>query len=177
MEQPNLETSRLCLRPFTLTDASAVQRLAGSYEVADTALNIPHPYKDGMAEEWIGSHASQFAAGTLVIYAISLKGQDGIVGAVSLQVVKRHNRAELAYWMGRAYWGRGFTTEAAKALVQYGFEILKLHKINASHFKRNPASGRVMQKLGMTHEGSLRDHFRKGDTYEDVEVYGLLADG
>jgi ribosomal-protein-alanine N-acetyltransferase len=65
-------------------------------------------------------------------------------------------------------------TEAAGALLRYGFEILELNKIYASHFLGNPASGRVMQKVGMTYEGILRQHLRKDDHYEDLATYSIL---
>lgn len=176
-EQRVLNTARLVLRPFTLGDAAAVQRLAGALEVASNTLNIPYPYEDGMAEQWIGTHAAQFQEGGIITYAVTLRDQYVIIGAVSLGVTARHRRAELAYWMGQPYWNLGYTTEACAALVEYGFSVLALHRITATHFTRNPASGRVMQKLGMEHEGTLRQHFLKGDGFEDVEVYGLLTEG
>ncbi len=176
-EQPVLNTPRLALRPFTLAAAAAVQRLAGAPEVASTTLNVPYPYDDGMAEEWISTHAAQFREGGIITYAVTFMDQDLIIGAVSLSVTARHRRAELAYWMGLPYWNRGYTTEACAALVEYGFSVLALHRITATHFTRNPASGRVMQKLGMEHEGTLCQHFLKGDGFEGVEVYGLLAEG
>lgn len=175
-EQPVLTTARLVLRPFNLADAAAVQRLAGAPEVASTTLNIPHPYEDGMAEEWIGTHATQFQEGGIITYAVTLRDEGLVIGVVSLGVAARHRHAELAYWMGLPYWNRGYTTEACAALVEYGFSVLALHRITAMHFTRNTASGRVMQKVGMEHEGTLRQHFLKGDGFEDVEVYGLLAE-
>lgn len=175
-EQPKLETPRLILRPFELADAADVQRMAGAPEVADTTLNVPHPYEDGMAEAWIESHPGQFAKGTIITYAITLKDGGSLIGAVSLGLTPRHQRAELGYWMGMPFWNKGYTTEASAALIEYGFSSLGLHKITASHFTRNPASGRVMQKLGMTLEGTHHSHFLKGERFEDVAVYGLLTD-
>lgn len=87
-----------------------------------------------------------------------------------------HRQAKLGYWLGVPYWNRGYMTEAVQALVGYGFTELGLNKITASHFARNPASGRVMQKLGMTQEGLLRQDVRKNDDFEDLVLYGLLAE-
>jgi RimJ/RimL family protein N-acetyltransferase len=70
--------------------------------------------------------------------------------------------------------GTGFATEAGAALLRYGFETLGLNRIFAHHMRRNPASGRVMQKLRMRYEGSLRQHFRRNDRFEDLECYGIL---
>lgn len=175
MPQPTLHTSRLILRPFDLSDAAEVQRLAGSLEVADTTLNVPHPYEDGMAETWISTHAEDYETLSTVTYAVSLQNHETcIIGAVSLVINPRHQRGELGYWIGREHWNQGYCTEAAKALADFGFESLKLHKVTAHHLTRNPASGRVMQKIGMQHEGTLKQHILKWDQYEDIECYGLV---
>ena len=176
MEQPTLQTMRLLLRPFALSDAADVQRLAGAWEVADTTLNIPHPHEDGMAEEWIGSHPERLASGSLISYAIVLRETGVLVGAAGLSLTPMHRQAELGYRLGVPYWNRGYMTEAVQALIGYGFTELGLNKITASHFARNPASGRVMQKLGMTQEGLLRQDVRKNDDFEDLVLYGLLAE-
>ncbi len=165
---------RLLLRPFALADAPEVQRLAGAPEVADTTLNLPHPYGEGVAEGWIGGHAARFASGGGVNYAITLRADGALMGSVSLLVTRRHRRAELGYWLGLPYWNRGYMTEAAGALVEHGFSLLDLHKIEATHMTRNPASGRVMEKIGMTREGLLAGHVWKNGTFEDLVIYGLV---
>ncbi len=176
MEQPILETVRLLLRPFALSDAADVQRLAGVWEVADMTLNMPHPYEDGMAEQWITGSLRLLASGEAIRYAVTLRDSGELIGGVGLIITSAHRRAEIAYWLGVPYWNRGYMTEAAGALVHYGFTEMSLHKIVASHFARNPASGRVMQKIGMTQEGVLRQDVRKGDDYEDLALYGLLTE-
>jgi [ribosomal protein S5]-alanine N-acetyltransferase len=80
----------------------------------------------------------------------------------------------MGYWIGVPYWGRGYCTEAAGALLAHAFGPLGLHRVHATHLTRNPASGRVMQKLGMRHEGRMREHFLKWGVFEDVERYGIL---
>jgi ribosomal-protein-alanine N-acetyltransferase len=174
MQQPTLETARLLLRPFIVTDAPTVQRLAGVFAVADTTLNIPHPYPDGVAEAWIATHPGHFAARTAVIFAMMLREPSALCGSISLAITEHHLHAELGYWLGQPYWNRGYTTEAAAAVQAYGFTMLGLHRIHARHFTRNPASGRVMQKLGMRREGIQREHVRKGDRFEDLVTYGIL---
>jgi ribosomal-protein-alanine N-acetyltransferase len=174
MEFPRLTTARLVLRQFALSDAAEVQRLAGDRAIADTTLEIPHPYEDGMAEQWIATHAPKFEAGEQVALAITLADTGRLVGAVGLAVQARFDRAEIGYWVGKPYWGRGYCTEASRAVVDWGFTELKLNRIFATHFKGNPASGRVMQKLGMTAEGLLRQHIKKWDRYEDLAIYGLV---
>lgn len=173
-QRPTLETERLILRPFESSDASEVQRLAGSRSVADTTLNIPHPYGDGIAEEWISKHPGVFDEGKGVPFAITLKQEGSLVGAISLLGMSEGHQAELGYWIGEPFWNQGFCTEAGQAVVDYALRVLKLVRVHACHIKRNPASGRVMQKIGMKHEGCRRRHVKKWDKLEDLELYGIL---
>jgi RimJ/RimL family protein N-acetyltransferase len=162
------------LRPFTLADAPAVRQLAGEFAVADTTLHIPHPYPPEAAENWIRTHPERFAQGVGISFAIVLRETDELCGAIGLHPEPPHQRAEIGYWLGVPYWNRGIMTEAAEAILAYGFKALGLNRIFATHFTRNPASGRVMQKIGMTFEGILREHLRKDDHFEDVANYSIL---
>ena len=162
-----ITTRRLTLRPFTDADAPAVQRLAGAREVALNTLLIPHPYPDGAAESWIASHGQ----GGELVFAID-DGQ--LVGAMGLIIDRLHDRAEIGYWIGVPFWGRGYATEAAAAVVRCGFEEHRVNRIFAQVFRRNPASARVLQKVGMRYEGTLRQHVKKWDEYVDVDSYGIL---
>ncbi len=174
--QPRLTTDRLILRGFELTDAPMVQLLAGAYEIAKTTLNIPHPYKAGMAETWIGTHQEEYRSGKGLVFAMVDRSDNQLMGAMGLIISHRFNRAELGYWVGKPFWGRGYATEAARELVRYGFQELKLNRIYATHMTHNPASGRVMQKIGMEAEGLLRQHALKWDQFLDLAVYGILAE-
>ncbi|UVI31076.1 GNAT family N-acetyltransferase [Paenibacillus spongiae] len=171
--QPTFETERLILRPWMLTDASAVRELAGEREVADTTLSIPHPYPEGAAESWIGACRHRASEGNGYSFAIVRKDRQMLIGCISLNIAKPHRRGELAYWVGSSFWGNGFATEAAKQIVRYGFLELNLNKINAAAMTRNPASSNVMIKVGMQHEGTFKQQIRKWDEYEDLVYYGL----
>lgn len=157
-----------------MSDAARVQLLAGDRAIAATTKNIPHPYEDGMAETWIGSHPERFEKGQEAVFAIVLKDTGQLIGAIGLVLNLPQEHAELGYWIGKEYWGRGYCTEAGHAVLRYAFDVLHLHRVHAHHFSRNPASGRVMQKLGMRHEGRLREHIKKRDQFFDVEAYGIL---
>jgi RimJ/RimL family protein N-acetyltransferase len=150
-----------------------VQQLAGARDVADTTLTIPHPYLDGMAEAWIGTHADAWERKERVTFAITSEAE-GVVGAIALRLILAHRRAELGYWVGRPFWNRGYATEAARAVVRFGFEALGLNRIHASHLTRNPASGRVMAKAGLRFEGIFREHVVRWDRAEDVSEYAVL---
>jgi RimJ/RimL family protein N-acetyltransferase len=172
--QPTLTTHRLLLRPFRTEDGPDVKRLAGDPAVAADATAIPYPFEDGMAEAWIASHARAFEAGTQAIFALTRREDGALVGAAGLTLDPGNRHAELGYWVGRPYWGGGYATEACEALVRYGFEALALHRIHGNCLRRNPASARVMRKLGMVYEGCLRQHALHRGVFEDLEVYGLL---
>lgn len=174
--QPTLRTERLRLRPFVAEDAPRVRELASAREIARTTLNIPHPYEAGVAETWIASHKAGFATGKQVTFAIVVDGSGDLIGSIGLRVNRDHDRAELGYWIGVDYWSRGFGTEAARAVLSFGFQALELNRIYATHFQSNPASGRIMEKIGMTYEGVMRQHVLKWGGYEDLAIYGVLRE-
>jgi len=167
--QPILATGRLLLRPFDLADAHTVQRLCGDYAVAAATL-LPYPYPDGLAEIWIASLREGIERGDAAAFAVTLAGEGSLIGGVRLRIETEHARGELGFW------GRGYATEAVRAVIAYGFSALGLHRIHAIHFSRNPASGRVMEKCGMLHEGRFRGHVRKWGIYEDVDLWGILRE-
>ncbi len=173
-DQPILITERLILRPFVPDDAFDVERFAGMREIADTTLSIPHPYPHGAAAAWILTHSPAWENGSTATFAVVETKTGRLVGVTSLMINREHRRAELGYWIALDRWNQGYATESNQRLVDFGFEVLGLHRIEARHFLRNPASGRVMQKLGMRPEGVERDWAVKGDGYESLAVYSIL---
>lgn len=173
-DYPILETSRLVLRKFLFEEACIVRDLAGSKEVSHGCINIPHPYGLGLAEVWIASHEIWYSEGSQLVFAITRIDDGWIIGAIGLMLEPEHGRADLGYWIGFPFWNQGYATEAARAVLTYAFEELLLHRITASHFVRNLASGRVLEKLGMKKEGLLREHLLKDGIREDVIIRGLL---
>jgi RimJ/RimL family protein N-acetyltransferase len=173
---PTLHGARLVLRPFAPADAPDVARLAGAREVAEGTLTVPHPYPEPAAAAWIAGHAAAWADGSRVTYALTLREGGALVGAAGLAITPAHRRAELGYWVGVPHWGRGYCTEAVRALIAFALGPLALHRVEAHHFVRNPASGRVMQKLGMRLEGVHRGAVLKDGRFEDLAHYAILAD-
>ncbi len=168
--RPTLETARLKLRPYSDADIADLLPLIGGREVAATTLRIAHPYTEQDARDFL---AFTHEAGKIWL-AITSRQDSRQIGGVGLRVDEQHQHAELGYWLGAPYWGQGYATEAAREMLRYGFEDLGLHRIFASHFKHNPASGRILRKLGMRHEGCQREHLRKWDEFVDSELYGML---
>ena len=145
-----LRTARLLLRRPELDDANSIGLLAGDYDVASMTGTIPHPYTAEMAETWInGLHAGD--EGTA--FAIDLDGD--LIGCVGYRA-HGGDHAEMGYWIGKPFWGRGYATEAAAALILHAFATEGFDYITAGHFKENPASARVIAKLGFTPAGEVR---------------------
>lgn len=173
-QRPTIETKRLVLRPFQESDAEVQQLLINDREIAANTRTIEYPYPDGAALKWITQHPKMWLEGKSAIFAICLANSGQLTGAIGLEISAANQHAELGYWIGREFWNQGICTEAARAVVQFGFETLSLNRIHAHHLTRNPASGRILEKIGMRKEGLLRSHVKKWGVFEDVVVYGIL---
>ncbi len=169
-----LQTERLILKLPVLQDAGRIQTLAGDLRISKVTLNIPHPYPDGAAEKFIEEIENGMRNTTRYTFALYQKTDSILVGMIGLGLHKEHERAELGYWIGVDYWGKGFATEAAKEVIRFGFEDLNLNKIYASYFAFNPASGRVQEKAGMKQEGMFREHILKDGRYIDMVYTSIL---
>jgi RimJ/RimL family protein N-acetyltransferase len=167
---PVIETARLNLRSFTESDIPGLVRLIGAREVAATTLRIPHPYEERHAREFLASVPKE----NELRLAIERRSDRQLCGGIGLHPESQHRRAELGYWLGVPFWRNGYATEAAMAVVRYGFEKLELNRIFASHFEGNIASAGVLKKIGMRHEGCMRKHICKWGTYLDSELYAIL---
>jgi RimJ/RimL family protein N-acetyltransferase len=175
MELPSLVTRRLVLRPYSLADVPDLVRLAGSREVAATTLRIPHPYCEQDAIDFIVSTNSDPSLERCARFAVTLRDSGDYCGGAGLRIEHWQQQAELGFWLGVPYWGKGYATECAQAVVKFGFDTLKLHRIFASHFAHNLASGRVLRKIGMQYEGCLRGQVFKWDKFYDSELYAILS--
>ncbi len=171
---PILESERLRLRSLLLEDAPLIYEYMRDSEIAANTLNIPFPYPEGAAEEWIQAANEANRDGRGFTFAITLKSTHTFIGSIGLGIEHNHHRAEIGYWIGKAYRDHGYVTEAVRRLIVFGFDDLKLNRIHARHFDRNPASGRVMQKAGMTYEGTLRAHYLKWGDFLDAHLYAIL---
>jgi RimJ/RimL family protein N-acetyltransferase len=161
MTTSSLHTDRLLLRPYVMADAPELARLAGAREVAATTLRIPHPYSVADAEAFIAE--GQNPADGQVAFAIVLRENSVLLGGIGLRVKEQHRHAELGYWIGMPYWGNGYATEAARAVLRYGFDVMKLHRIYASHFFQQCGIGkRFAQDKNETRRPLAAAHFEVG---------------
>lgn len=174
---PILHTTRLTLSPFMPADAPLVQRYAGDARVAAMAAFIPHPYPDGLAEQWIASHLPDHLAKTSTTLAIRARDTGELRGAIGLKLTLEQRLGEIGYWVAVPFWNQGICTEAVRRIIEYGFDDdeLALEKIRAHHFPHNPASGRVMEKAGMTRIGVIPRCTPKDGLLLDAVQYAISA--
>ena len=170
---PQIETARLLLTELRAADIPRIVQLAANPRVSDYTLNLPFPYAEKDAIYWLNLAHQGLKNGTHFIFAIRSKPENDLIGGIGLTTERRFNRAEAGYWLGEPYWNQGYATEATAAIIGFGFHTLGLNKITSSYLAGNPASGRVMQKCGMTREGELKEHICKGATYHTLILYGL----
>lgn len=171
---PTFETKRLVIRPYVKTDADKVEPLAGNPKVAETTVAIPHPYPKGLAASWISKHEKKAIEIGSYTFAVVLKSTSELLGTLTFRVDIDDNKAELGYWFGVPYWGNGYCTEAARRIIEFGFNELKLNKIWASVMTKNPASMKILTKLDFEKEGVFKQDIMKSGNYEDMVYYGLL---
>ena len=171
-----ITTERLIIRPLEDDDYIRVYECCNDYDVVRMTLAMPWPYTEECAKSWIASTLENFKNGKSYEFGICLKDKPkSVVGCVSLVLGKGDaKKAELGYWVDKKLWGNGIATEATKALINYGFNDLGLNSIFARHYDINPASGRVMTKVGMRYVGRMRQHECRFGEYHDVEYYDLL---
>lgn len=171
-----LESERLILRTPRPGDALPMAALANDRRVAEGTLNMPFPYDAHDAETFIELARTARERSSFLANAIERKSDGAFIGMIGLVFQMEYDRAELGYWLGVPFWNQGYATEAARALLDFAFRELRLNRVYAAHYGDNPASGRVMQKLGMTYEGTLRQHLIRLGRPKDNVCYGILRD-
>ena len=160
-----MRTQRLFLRALTHRDARRIALLAGDWDVARMTGRIPHPYSIERAEEWI----TDLSEGERVFGITHRMALIGVCG-----YMPDGNSAEIGYWLGKPWWGKGFATEAAAALIEHCFNEAGFERVTCGHFRDNPASGKVIGKLGFRYVGT--DHVWCEARQTNVETlrYDLL---
>jgi RimJ/RimL family protein N-acetyltransferase len=148
-----IETKRLWLRWPTVADAAAIARFAGDKRVATMTARIPHPYPSGEALDYIARLRAENAGGQSLSLAVTPKDDPaGLIGMIGLGP-QRDIRLSLGYWIGVPFWGNGYATEAAQALIDLTFTLAPAGEIVASARSIDPASRGVLEKCGFQFEG------------------------
>ena len=176
-----IRTERLVLRPFRESDAEELYQNYGSDPEVGRYISFTPCETLDSTKEFIKMHLSQDPENPdFYGWAVTLADADDkeavLVGSASLFNVDRvANQCELGFSIGSRWWGMGIATEAENAIVQYALHELGFHRVYASHHVSNIGSGRVLQKIGMQYEGTLRDgQHNKDGSYSDLKLYAIL---
>ena len=170
-----MQNEALLMRPLETGDANAILDLVVAPEIAANTF-VPQPYPPDGASEFIRLGQASWRDGDAYVFGIIEKSSKRFAGCMGLHPVPEHNRAEVGYWLGAPFWGRGLATTALRLLLQFAFETLKINRVEAGHFLHNPASGRVMQKAGMRLEGRRRRYLLHREQYKDVLWFAILRE-
>jgi RimJ/RimL family protein N-acetyltransferase len=165
---PVLETERLQLRAPRLGDAKIVATLANDRRIAENTARIPHPYRRADAEDFIAA-ANQ--AGGETVFVVTLR-DGGIIGACGLMAPENQN-LEIGYWLGVKHWGKGYATEAVRALIDHAFTDLDCEAVQAAARVTNPASRRVLEKCGFQWTGAGLKRIRALSSSAPIDRFRL----
>ncbi len=170
---PTITTDRLTLRPLELSDAGRIEQLVGDARVALMTASIPHPYPPGAGKEFVRDVHRDEQAGRSALWAIVPRGEEALIGTIALRIDTTDRVGDIGYWIGVPFWGQGYASEAATAVVRCAFETLKLAQVEGCHLVDNPASGRVMAKAGLRADGVIRKALGRWDENTELGVYRL----
>jgi len=171
---PTIQTKRLVLRRLTLDDARDVFAYASNPEMSlYTTWESHRSLDDSLA--FLNSVVEAYATGSVAPWGMEHRASGKVIGTCGFVYwFPNHARAELAYAIAQEHWNQGLTTEGARAVVAFGFRTMSLNRIEARCEIPNVASARVMEKLGMTFEGILRQYQYVKGQYRDLKLYSIL---
>ncbi|MBV8326912.1 GNAT family N-acetyltransferase [Chryseobacterium sp.] len=173
-EFPVIKTERLLLSQLEEKDIPLITEYLKHKIYSDLTSNIPYPYTENDAKLWLKMSLDAFENNSG--YTFAIRDQEGqLMGAIGLHD-RDDDKAEMGYWIGIPFWNKGYVTEAAKAIVDFGFTKMNFNKIFATHFLHNPASGKIMEKIGMEKEAVLKQHIKKDGEYLDLVQYSIFND-
>lgn len=172
LPQRVLEAGLVRLRPLAAADHADILRYAVAKEIAANTF-VPRPYPPEAAAEFIRKTQDDRKNAVGFTFAVIEADSEDFAGCMGIHVNWDHKRADIGYWIGLPFWGRGLATAALRRLIQFGFDELRLNRIEAGHFVHNPASGRVMQKANMRYEGLRRGYCWHREAYKDLHWYAI----
>lgn len=171
---PTLETARLRLRRLTMRDAADIYDYSRDPQVARHVLWDAHR-SIGESRAYLRYMLRKYRMNEPASWGIELKSTGRVIGTIGFMWIQPDNAAaEVGYSLARDHWGEGIMTEALRAVIAYAFDNLRLNRVEAIHELDNPASGAVMRKCGMRHEGRLRQKLFNKGRFVDVDLYAIV---
>lgn len=146
-----IDTDRLMLRSPIIDDAVAISPLLANWDIVHWLVRVPFPYRYEHAISWIERSIAERKAGVGFPFVIIRRDDNRLIGSVDLSIEEDSSCGMLGYWLGADFWGEGYATEAAKAVVDFAFDRLDLREVNASVLPENERSVRVLEKAGLSY--------------------------
>jgi RimJ/RimL family protein N-acetyltransferase len=160
-----------------MSDEISLQRYANDPAVAYFLSRMPSPHTPADSRQWIGKTARMARDKSGYYFAIATRENDEVIGVIGLRNLKlTDKKAELTYWLGRKFWGRGLMSEAVSLMLKYAFGKLGLRRVHAMVHERNTGSIKVLEKAGFTREAVYRKASFKGRRWADIYGYGMLKE-
>lgn len=171
---PDMKTERLILRKILVRDTDDMFEYARRADVTRYLAWSPHPSRN-YTKEYLEYIATRYAAGEFYDWAVTEAKTGKMIGTCGFTKFDySSNSAEVGYVLNPVFWGRGYAHESLEAVLEFGFTNLKLNRIEARHMEGNYASRRVMDKVGMTYEGMLRQSLYVHGEYRNICVCSIL---
>jgi ribosomal-protein-alanine N-acetyltransferase len=171
---PTIRTERLIIRPWQRSDADEMFEYASDLEVTRSAMWLPHTSVDESIRD-ISDAIARYEKDSWMYLGIEHIADRKFIGSVGFVAWNRTDRrAELAFALHRKYWNRGIMTEACRAVLQFGWDEMQLHRIEAKCIATNGPSIAILHKLGFVREGLRKEAARIDQSYTDVIEWGLL---
>ena len=167
-----LQCDLVRMRQLEKADIATIAQLASDQEIVNNTF-VPHPYSEEAAREFIEQARQWWRNDEAYTFAIIEAASGQLAGCMGIHPVREHGRAEVGYWIGKPYRRRGFASAALRLLLEFGFEQLRLNRIEAGHFPYNPASGAVIEGANMRFEGRRRGYVRHREQYKDLIWYAI----
>lgn len=166
-----IKNKDIILRKLKLSDKMLIYEYCKDKSLSRWIYTMSYPYTKNNALKYIKKMNNLWKKKKYYDFAIIYKGE--FVGTMGIHIITEY-KGEIGYWVGKPFWGQGIAVKAAKLLMKESFKTLKLHKIFARTRKDNKSSERVMKKLGMKHEGTLKEDQKIKGKYYDYIYYGIL---
>ena len=170
------QSEQLFIRPYKTSDAEAVLKTIGNYQIYRTTYGIQHPCDIKYVKKWIKNILANASADRAYEYAIINKKTRAYMGNVGLiNIDHKSKRCDISYFIDPLYQNHGIATEASAVMIRYAFDQLGMIRVGGMCMENNNASAKVMEKLHMTYEGTLRNYFIKDNAVINAKMYSILA--
>ena len=170
-----METEKTIIKLFQTYHISQIAKICNNPNLSKNLLNMPYPFTIKNAKAWVKNSKKLLKIGNSLSFAIIEKHNNELIGSIALENLnKTHRNAEISYWIDEKNWNKGYATEVLKAVVEFGFKKINLHRIIGKCYVENIASAKVMEKCGFVFEGTLKEHYFKLDKYKDIKMYAII---